>query len=99
MQSLNGGVKTEENGGKLNTYAVWLNDAASTTDYTTWLQSGDMTGAGASATSWVGGSTTPNTEMTPNLRFRLLNALTVAGTYSDTLTVTIEPEPAAPPPV
>jgi spore coat protein U-like protein len=92
LKSANGGVKTTENGGATQAYAVWLNDAASPTDYATWIQSGDML-AGVTSTSWVSGSTTPNTTMIPVIRFRLLNSLKVAGTYEDTVTVTIEPQP------
>lgn len=84
--SANGGVKTTENGEATATYGIYLNDAPVSGAPSTWLQSS------ATPVSYsVSTSLTPNTTVSPNFAVALTQALTVAGSYSDTLTISIAP--------
>jgi hypothetical protein len=87
--SLNGGVATTENGTAKADYGIYLNDTAYTGDTSSWLKASQ-----AATTQTYNGITTtvtPNTTVTPSFAVALLDTLTVAGTYSDTLTITVAP--------
>jgi spore coat protein U-like protein len=85
--SANGGVTTAENGGAQADYGVYLNDAAPSGAPSSWLQ------ASATPQSYTGitQSLAPNSSVSPSFAVGLSEALVVAGTYSDTLTITIAP--------
>lgn len=100
FKSAYGGVKTTENGGATATYGIFLNDdtpaVAGYPAPINWLQSSGATGPGVTyfggaLNSGISSSTTPNSVVTPVFELGLTGPLTVAGYYSDTLTITITP--------
>lgn len=96
FQSANGGVKTLENGGGTANYGIWLNTLAPGVPPSGWLQASGATGGGV---TYLGGalgsgitsSTAANSIVTPVFQVGLSTAMPVAGTYSDLLTITINP--------
>jgi spore coat protein U-like protein len=87
--SLNGGVYTGENGTATADYGIYLNDAAYSSAPSSWLRASASTGTG---TTMGGISTTVhNAGSSPVFALGLAAPLPVAGSYSDTLTITIAP--------
>lgn len=100
FQSAYGGVMTTENGGATATYGIFLNDdtpaVAGFPTPLTWLSSAGSTGGGATffggaLGSGISSSGSPNVEVVPVFELGLTQALTVAGSYTDLLTITISP--------
>ena len=87
--SANGGVKTTSGDAAAADYGIYLNDTAYTNDTATWLKASEAT----TAQTFDDITTTdaPNTTKSPSFAVALLEDLTVAGTYSDTLTITVAP--------
>jgi len=89
--SANGGVETTENGGATANYGIFLNDltpaAAGFPTPNTWLQASNTPQSYPNITT----SSPPNTEIVPYFYVGLTQALPVAGTYTDTLTIDIVP--------
>jgi hypothetical protein len=87
--SANGGVATLENGGGVADYGIYVNDVAPGGPPSSWLQ------ASAATTPQVypgiSFSAPANTTISPFFSVGLTQALPVAGSYSDTLTVDIAP--------
>ena len=86
--SANGGVKSTGTDANTADYYIYLNDNAGTA------------GAGSARASTIGASnpftditktTAPNTNTTPSFSLALVSPLTVAGTYQDTLTISVAP--------
>ena len=90
FQSANGGVKTTENGGATVSYGIYLNDNAPSSPPSAWLQA---SAAQAAPVAYNGISTSfpANSSVAPEFHVGLSSALPVAGSYSDTLTITIAP--------
>lgn len=87
--SANGGVETTDNGGGIADYGIYVNDAAPGSPPSTWLQASAATsGAIYPAISF---SAPANTPISPYFQVGLSEALPVAGSYSDILTVDIAP--------
>lgn len=82
-----GGVKTTENGGGIATYGIYLNDNLPGGPPNTWLQSNATPQSYPAITL----SAPANTTISPTFQVGLTQALPVAGTYSDTLTISITP--------
>jgi len=84
--SANKGVQSSGEGG-LQPYGIYLNDNPVTGTPSTWQQ------ASATPQSYTGITTTsaPNTPKSPNFALGLDSPLTVAGVYTDTLTIDITP--------
>lgn len=85
--SANGGVKTTENGESTKTYGIWLNDMNPSGPPSSWLQSNNT------PQSYVGisNSAPANSVRNPVFKVSLTQALDVAGSYTDTLTIDINP--------
>jgi len=90
FSSANGGLV---NGTYKSDYGIYLNDAAVSGVPSSWQQAsttpksyGDGGDYGA-----ITGTTAPNTVTTPNFAVGLSQPLEVAGTYTDTLTISIAP--------
>ncbi len=90
FQSANGGVSTAQNGGGLANYGIYLNDAAPGSPPSTWLQASAATGAGA-VYNGITTELTANAAVSPVFQVGLSQTLPVAGTYADTLTISIAP--------
>lgn len=93
--SANGGVKTAENGGSTSDYGIYLNDAPYTSyPISQWLKASQSTG-GVSYAGNGGPSITvsnpANQEVTASFALALRQPLAVAGSYSDTLTINVNP--------
>ena len=84
FKSFSGGVT---NGSDTATYGIYLNDFAPGGPPSSWLQSN------ATPQSYVGITTTvaPNVVVSPYFQVGLTQPLPVAGSYTDTLTIVIEP--------
>lgn len=89
--SANGGVK---NGSNLADYGIFLNDqtpgALGAPNPNQWLRASNSTGAGVPFFN-IAVPTAANVEQTPYFYVGLIQPVTVAGTYTDTLTITILP--------
>jgi hypothetical protein len=78
-------------------YGIYLNTAAPSGTPSSWLQSTVANGGPGSSYGPAGGNpaitatTAPNTQTTPYFSVGLDTPLSVAGTYTDTLTVSITP--------
>lgn len=94
IQSANGGVATVDNNNtyKVN-YGVWVNDAAPSSAPSAWAQASNLTGPGQTFGPSSGFLTTtaPNAPQNPYYYVGRTSPITVAGTYTDTLTFTINP--------
>jgi hypothetical protein len=84
--SLSGGVTDATN---TYDYGIYLNDAAPASPPSAWLQASASTG-GVPFTG-ITSTTAPNTAVTPFFSVGLSEAIDVAGSYSDTLTIDIAP--------
>jgi len=94
FDSANDGVMTTENGGATVDYGIYLNDIpAFGTPSTFWLKASDTpAGYGPGGPGPVISTTvSPNVSVSPSFAVALIEPLTVAGEYSDLLTITIAP--------
>ncbi|MDZ4865739.1 MAG: hypothetical protein SGI91_00315 [Alphaproteobacteria bacterium] len=91
--STNGGVYTSENGTATADYGIFLNDQTPAVSGfptpSTWLKASDST-TGAEFDG-ISLSSPPNDEMVTEFWVGLVEALPVAGSYSDTLSINITP--------
>lgn len=87
--SLNGGVKTTDNGGGTADYGIYVNDIAPSSAPSTWLQA--SLAATPQVYPGISFSAPANATISPFFSVGLSTALPVAGSYSDTLTVDIAP--------
>jgi hypothetical protein len=92
FSSANQGVHTDENGGSTKAYAIYLNDAAPSVPPSAWLKSSATPQAYPDASNGnITTSNPANETVTPHFLVALSEALDVAGQYSDTLTISINP--------
>ena len=88
FKSANGGVKTDDNGGATADYGIYLNDTAYSNDTSNWLRASQAIGQNYDG---ITTTVTANTPVAPKFAVALVDTLTIAGTYSDTLTITVAP--------
>jgi hypothetical protein len=92
FSSANGGVYNPENGKSTKKYGIYLNDAAPSVSPSSWLQSSATPQAYPSPdTGNITTSNPANVTVSPHFEVALTEALDVAGTYTDTLTISIAP--------
>jgi hypothetical protein len=94
FSSANGGVYTSENGTATADYGIFLNDltpaASGYPTPSTWLKASDANPVGAEFDG-ISISAPPNSNIATEFWVGLVEALPVAGSYSDLLTIEITP--------